>query len=98
MRGSALRAEGLDQFWSYVQEFKRLRDLSGEFGEKRRQQALTWMWDQVHARLAADFRDCAAVRAALPAVLVDVSQSRIAPSSAARKLLDLFEKRESTHA
>ncbi len=98
MRGSALRAEGLEQFWAEVQEFKRLRNLSGEFAEKRRQQALTWMWDQVHARLAADFRDCAAVRAALPAVLVDVSQSRIAPSSAARKLLDLFEKRESTHA
>jgi LAO/AO transport system kinase len=98
MRGSALRAEGLEQFWAEVQEFKRLRDLSGEFTEKRRQQALTWMWDQVHARLAADFRDCSAVRAALPAVLADVSHSRMAPSSAARKLLDLFEKRESTHA
>jgi LAO/AO transport system kinase len=98
MRGSALRAEGLEQFWAEVQEFNRLGDLSGEFAAKRRQQALTWMWDQVHARLAADFRESAAVRAALPAVLADVSHSRTAPSSAARKLLDLFEKRESTHA
>jgi len=91
MRGSALKADGLEAFWSHVTEFKRLREHSGEFSERRRQQALTWMWDQVHARLVADFRDSAAVRAALPKALDDVSQGRIAPSSAARRLLDLFE-------
>ncbi len=91
MRGSALKGEGLEAFWSNVTEFRTMRDRSGEFAERRRQQALTWMWDEVHARLAADFRDSAAVRTALPKTIDDVTHARVAPSSAVRRLLDLFE-------
>ena len=91
MRGSALKAEGLGDFWSGVTEFRALRERSGEFAERRRQQSLRWMWDQVHARLVADFRESASVRAALPKTLDDVAAGRVAPSSAARRLLDLFE-------
>lgn len=91
MRGSALKGEGLEAFWANVTEFRELRERSGEFLERRRQQALTWMWDEVHARLAADFRESAAVRAALPQVIDEVTHARVAPSSAARRLLDLFE-------
>ncbi len=91
MQGSALKGEGLEAFWSHVTDFRTMRDRSGEFAERRRQQALTWMWDEVHARLAADFRDSAAVRAALPKTTEDVIHARVAPSSAARRLLDLFE-------
>lgn len=91
MRGSALKGEGLEAFWANVTEFRELRERSGEFLERRRQQALTWMWDEVHARLAADFRESAAVRAALPQVIDEVTHARVAPSSAARGLLDLFE-------
>jgi len=91
MRGSALKGEGLEAFWSNVADFRALRERSGEFAERRRQQALTWMWDEVHARLVADFRDSAAVCAALPKTIDDVTHARVAPSSAARRLLDLFE-------
>lgn len=91
MRASALTGEGLEAFWSNVQDFRRLRETSGEFAARRRQQALTWMWDQINARLLADFRASAAVRAALPATLEDVAAAKLAPSSAARRLLDLFE-------
>jgi LAO/AO transport system kinase len=91
MRGSALKGEGLETFWSNVADFRTMRDRSGEFAERRRQQALTWMWDEVHARLVADFRESAAVRDALPRTIDDVTHARVAPSSAARRLLDLFE-------
>ena len=91
MRGSALKGEGLEAFWSNVTDFRTMRDSTGEFAERRRQQALTWMWDEVHARLVADFRDSLAVRAALPKAIDDVTHARVAPSSAARRLLDLFE-------
>jgi LAO/AO transport system kinase len=91
MRVSALKGEGLELFWNHVGEFRQLRVACGEFAARRRQQALTWMWDEVHARLAADFREHPAVRAALPRALEDVSAARIAPSVAARGLLDLFE-------
>ena len=91
IRGSALRGSGLDNFWDCVGEFRRLRERSGEWAERRRQQSLKWMWDEVHARLVADFKASEAVRRALPQALQDVTSSRVAPSSAARRLLDLFE-------
>ena len=91
LRVSALKGDGLEGFWRHVGEFRQLRQASGEYEARRRQQALRWMWDIVHARLLADFRSSPAVRAALPAALADVEGSRLAPSVAARRLLDLFE-------
>jgi LAO/AO transport system kinase len=88
---SALKALGVDDFWQNVEEFHRLKHASGEFAERRQRQALAWMWDIVQARLQADFRAHAAVRAALPKTLADVAGARVAPSSAARALLHLFE-------
>jgi LAO/AO transport system kinase len=89
---SALKGEGLGAFWAAVEEFHAKRRASGAFEARRRQQALAWMWDIVNARLASDFRRHAAVRSALPATLCDVSEARVAPSAAARSLLNLFEQ------
>ena len=91
MRLSALKAQGIDAFWAFVEEFHHKRRASGEFDTRRKQQALAWMWDIVHARLNADFRHHAAVRHALPQTVRDVTEARLAPSSAARALLNLFE-------
>jgi LAO/AO transport system kinase len=88
---SALKGQGVDAFWQGVLLFHRMKRASGEFEARRKQQALAWMWDIVHARLQADFRAHAAVRAALPQALADVAGARVAPSSAARALLNLFE-------
>jgi LAO/AO transport system kinase len=87
---SALKVQGIAAFWSQVERFMQLRRASGEFETRRRSQARAWMWDIVHARLQADFHAHAAVRAALPQTLGDVDAARIAPSSAARALLNLF--------
>ena len=70
------------------------QSLSGEFAARRKSQALAWMWDIVHARLQTDFRHHAVVREALPKTLRDVTEARIAPSAAARTLLNLFERNE----
>ncbi len=97
MRLSALNSlkdgQGVESFWSLVQQFHALRRASGEFEARRRSQALAWMWDIVHARLRADFREHPAVRRALAQTLRDVSEARTAPSAAARSLLNLFESR-----
>ena len=95
MRLSALNSlkdgQGVESFWAMVQQFHAQRRASGEFEARRKSQSLAWMWDIVHARLQADFRGDAAVRHALPQTLRDVSEARMAPSTAARTLLDLFE-------
>ena len=88
---SALRGQGVDAYWSLAQEFQRLRQASGEFARRRQRQALDWMWDIVNARLQTDFRHHAGVCAALPQATRDVMDARVAPSAAARALLNLFE-------
>jgi len=88
---SALRGDGVAAFWTEVERLVAERRVRGTFDERRRQQALAWMWDTVHARLLADFHAHPAVRQALPRILRDVSEARVAPSAAARSLLDLFE-------
>jgi LAO/AO transport system kinase len=89
---SALKNDGFETFWSAVEAFHAKRRASGEFAARRQQQALAWMWDIVQARLQADFRHHAAVRDALPQAIRDVTGARIAPSVAARSLLNLFER------
>ena len=89
---SALKNDGFDTFWSAVDAFHAKRRASGEFAARRQSQALAWMWDIVQARLRADFRHHAAVREALPQAIQDVIAARIAPSVAARSLLNLFER------
>jgi LAO/AO transport system kinase len=89
---SALKGEGVESFWAAVREFETRRRASGTFETRRRQQALAWMWDIVQAGLQSDFRAHPAVRRALPQALDDIGAARIAPSSAARALLDLFEQ------
>jgi len=88
---SALRAQGVEAFWSQVEQFHALRRASGEFDARRKSQALSWMWDIIQARLQSDFKQHAQVRHALPQTLVDVREARVAPSAAARTLLKLFE-------
>jgi len=88
---SALKGEGIAVFWTEVERIVEERRGCGAFDERRRQQALAWMWDTVHAQLLADFHASPAVRQALPQTLRDVGEARVAPSAAARVLLDLFE-------
>jgi LAO/AO transport system kinase len=88
---SALKDEGIAEFWAAVEQLLGVRQASDAFGERRRGQALAWMWDNVHARLLADFHAHPAVSAALPGILRDVGEAKMAPSAAARTLLDRFE-------
>jgi LAO/AO transport system kinase len=87
---SALKAQGIDAMWSCVQRLRAGREADGTFTERRRQQALAWMWDLVRARLQSAFDQDPAVRRVLPQTLTDVAAQRVAPSAAARALLDLY--------
>ena len=89
---SALKIDGFETFWAAVEAFHARRRASGEFAARRKDQALAWMWDIIQARLQTDFRQHPAVRNALPQTLTDVTAARIAPSVAARSLLNLFER------
>lgn len=90
---SALKGRGIDAFWQQVQQFRDQRRASGEFDARRRRQALSWMWDLIHARLQSEFRHHPAVKATLADTVRDVAEARVAPSAAARALLERFAQR-----
>jgi len=87
---SALTGQGMQAFRQEVAQLAAARRDSGAFERRRRRQALAWMWDSVNAGLLAGFRAHPAVRAALADTLREVGEGRVAPSAAARSLLDLF--------
>jgi LAO/AO transport system kinase len=89
LRLSALQGNGLDTFWAAVARFCDLQTADGRLQERRRQQNQSWMWSLIQAGLQARFRNHAAVRDALAATGDDVEAGRLAPSAAARRLLDL---------
>ena len=90
---SALTGTGLEGFDDAVSRFRAAQESSGRFAVRRRQQAEAWMRERVEAGLRERFRAHPAVRAALPVVIDDVREGRVAPSVAARRLLDLLDRR-----
>ena len=87
---SALKGQGLEAFWAAVGEFRSLREGSGALAQRRREQALSWMWERIEAGLRQAFRDDAQVRAALPEVSAQVARGDLVASVAARDLLARF--------
>ena len=86
---SGLKGQGLDDFWQAVTDFQRLQTANGRLAQRRQQQSLAWMWERVDAGLKSAFRRHPGVRAALADTTQAVADGRLAPSTAARRLLAL---------
>jgi len=87
---SALKEQGIDQFWQQVERFRKLQTASGQWAQRRVQQAQAWMWERIEAGLRQRFRAHPAVQSALAGLQDEVVQGRVAASVAARRLLDMF--------
>ncbi len=88
---SALKAQGLDEFWQAVTRFRALQQGSGRFAARRRQQSRAWMWERIEAGLKARFRADPQVKEALARTSAEVEAGTLAASVAARRLLDLMD-------
>jgi LAO/AO transport system kinase len=84
---SALKKDGIVEFWNTVQRYRDTLTASGELAARRKHQAATWMWELIDASLKHRFREHPRVRAELPGFVVAVEEGRTTPSAAARELL-----------
>jgi len=84
---SALKKEGIAEFWQAVSDYRRTLTASGEFDAKRRHQALAWMWELIDAGLRSRFRTHPQVKHALPGLARAVEEGATTPSAAALRLL-----------
>jgi LAO/AO transport system kinase len=89
LQASALNEDGIEAFWRTVCELRERDEASGALQRRRHEQDRAWMWGLIEAGLRTRFRTVARVREALPRMTDDVDAGRVAPSVAARQLLDL---------
>ena len=88
---SALKADGLSRFLETVRQFRQQQQDSGAFEGRRQEQNRAWMWDRIEAGLRARFKSHSRVKDVLPGLSAEVDAGRVAPSVAARRLLELMD-------
>lgn len=87
---SALEHRGLDQVWQAVEDHRRRLGATGELVAKRRDQQRAWLWSMLREGLEAWFLAREDVRRLLPRMEDAVSDARVTPGEAARRLLALL--------
>ena len=85
---SALKGTGLEEIWQAVTDYREKLGESGELATNRAEQAVSWMWSEIHDQLVDRFREH------LPEKLEEMEQAvrdgRQPPTAAARTLLETF--------
>ena len=84
---SALKMEGMAEFWTEIERYREITTQTGEFEAKRKKQALDWMWSLIESGLHQFFRNHPQVHAALPKLSSQVASGTTTPGTAAQRLL-----------
>lgn len=87
---SGLAEERLDQLWDALCRHRQTLEAAGVLADKRADQQLAWMWRMVDEQLRSTFRSDPSVLRTLTGVEADVRNGRVAPTRAARALLDAW--------
>jgi LAO/AO transport system kinase len=90
---SALLGQGVDAFWAAVTQFRALQTGNGRLAARREQQAQAWMWERIEAGLKQAFRAHPQIKKLLPQLSGDVIAGKLAASTAARQLLQIYEQK-----
>lgn len=90
---SSLSGTGISDIWDATEDFKGIKQKSGDFNKRRRAQAKAWMWDEVYENLADQLKNSPHVAELLPTVESDVQSEKMSPTEAARRILAAFENK-----
>jgi len=83
---SGLQNIGLDELWQQVERYHDIMSRSGEWQDKRREQAVAWMHDLIEARLRAALTDDPAIAEKLKTLEARVRAGDLVPSLAAEEI------------
>ena len=87
---SALHNQGINEVWQIILDYVAVMKQQNEFKNKRRLQAMDWMWTMVMDDLKDLFLHDKNVATMIGLVQNEVSQGTTSPSVAARRLLEAF--------
>ncbi|MFO7883862.1 MAG: methylmalonyl Co-A mutase-associated GTPase MeaB [Desulfobacteraceae bacterium] len=88
---SSVLKNGTDNVWKTVLDHRKIMKKSGEFVQRRKKQALEWMWTLVYDGLKARFKENSHVAEMVPEMTVKVEKGVVSPTAAAEKLLSVLE-------
>jgi LAO/AO transport system kinase len=89
---SAVTLDGIEDIWQTILDHRKKLEISGELREKRRRQALDWLWALVEEGLKDRFYRNPNVEKSLPQIIKAVEKGKTAPTIAADVLLNLHDQ------
>ena len=90
---SAQTGQGIEAFWNEIERHRKILQESGELAQKRRRQAVDWMWTLIDAELRNRFRHHAGVKQDLEKVSRAVTAGSMTPAAAAHRLLNHLQEK-----
>jgi LAO/AO transport system kinase len=87
---SALTRAGIGELWQKILDHRTAMNASGEFGSRRRQQQVKWMWSMLEQRMMARLRADPAIRAKVKKTEAEVADGRITPTLAAEQIAEML--------
>lgn len=87
---SAILPNGTENVWETVLSHRHKMMETGEFEQRRKKQALEWMWHLIDEDLKLRFKGNREVTAHLPDMSLKVERQMISPTAAAQTLLSYF--------
>lgn len=84
---SSVEKDGTKKVWETVLEHQKKMKQSGEFAQRRKEQSIEWMWNQVDEGLKRFFKENKAIGELIPKVSKQVADGKLSPSVAAKQLL-----------
>lgn len=88
---SALRDTGVLESWRRICDYREAMNAHGEIAARRGAQAKSWMYSEINEALGQRFRANVRVRAQLETIEAAVASGDLPPTTAALRLLDLFQ-------
>lgn len=87
---SALENTGLEEIWERIKEHRKVLTATGEFQERRKSQAVKWMYEMLEDQLIATLMTKNDVAEQLPVLEAQVREGELTPAIAVARILQLF--------
>jgi LAO/AO transport system kinase len=89
---SAMTGEGIENIWKVIMKFKEHTKSTGTFENRRKTQALEWVYNLVEEQIKKSFYENTEIQKNLPKIEKDILSGKILPTTAAEVLLGVYGK------
>lgn len=89
---SAINGEGIEELWNVIEKFKEHTKSTGVFEERRKSQALEWVYSMVEEQIKKSFYTNPEIIKSIPKIEKEILSGKVLPTAAAEMLLGMFRE------